>query len=329
MYWYYKVLFGSVGLAILLLLGFVAYRNVPGLANAFSGGSTDTSVEGVIVPENPADSDTENHGAEPVPPGSQHGTTPAGLDQASVQAVRQLMSVRKLIQEGESKKAREICYEILDDPALQPYSEGWLQTVEELSGINRTMLFTDAPADNKVTYLVSSGDSVWKIAKQHNVTMTMVMKSNGIDPANGNVFPGQALKIFLADWNLQVSKTHRYLLLRDGDRILIGYRIGIGREDRTPVGTFRIDTKETEPAWTYKGIKYDFGHEKNVLGTRWMGLEVTGDTNSLLQGYGIHGTWVPESIGGTESNGCIRMINSQVEELYDIVPYNTPVIIKE
>ena len=32
------------------------------------------------------------------------------------------------------------------------------------------------------------------------------------------------------------------------------------------------------------------------MGTRWMSLSATGDTPKL-RGYGIHGTWEPETIG--------------------------------
>jgi len=46
-----------------------------------------------------------------------------------------------------------------------------------------------------------------------------------------------------------------------------------------------------------------------TLGTRRLDL---GD------GYGIHGTDVPSSIGHSVSHGCVRMLNSDVEQLYQI-----------
>lgn len=57
------------------------------------------------------------------------------------------------------------------------------------------------------------------------------------------------------------------------------------------------------------------------FGTRWLGLNVPWGT------YGIHGTNRPELIGKYVSNGCIRMRNADVEQLYDLVPVGTPVII--
>lgn len=55
-----------------------------------------------------------------------------------------------------------------------------------------------------------------------------------------------------------------------------------------------------------------------VLGTRRLEL---GD------GYGIHGTDAPESIGRSVSHGCVRMLNEDIERLYPLVPIGTPVYI--
>lgn len=57
---------------------------------------------------------------------------------------------------------------------------------------------------------------------------------------------------------------------------------------------------------------------QGVLGTRRLDL---GD------GYGIHGTDTPESIGHSVSHGCVRMYNADVEKLYPMVAVGTPVYI--
>lgn len=74
----------------------------------------------------------------------------------------------------------------------------------------------------------------------------------------------------------------------------------------SPVGTWKITNKGE---WT-KGF-----------GTRWMGLNVPWGK------YGIHGTNKPLSIGSLSSQGCIRMYNKDVEELYNKLSIGTPVII--
>jgi hypothetical protein len=57
---------------------------------------------------------------------------------------------------------------------------------------------------------------------------------------------------------------------------------------------------------------------KGVLGTRRL---VLGD------GYGIHGTNAPETIGRSVSHGCVRLRNEDIEKLFDMVAVGTPVYI--
>jgi lipoprotein-anchoring transpeptidase ErfK/SrfK len=45
--------------------------------------------------------------------------------------------------------------------------------------------------------------------------------------------------------------------------------------------------------------------------------------------YGIHGTIEPKSIGTQASEGCVRMLNKEVEELYSLVPVGTKVTIQD
>jgi len=47
----------------------------------------------------------------------------------------------------------------------------------------------------------------------------------------------------------------------------------------------------------------------------------------LGDGYGIHGTDAPASIGRGASHGCVRVRNEDVETLFRIVPVGTPVYI--
>ena len=97
------------------------------------------------------------------------------------------------------------------------------------------------------------------------------------------------------------------------------YPVGLGKiSTPTPVGYFSVLTKEEHPTWVDPG---DSGNtipsgESNPLGYRWM--QVWGN-------YGIHGTNHPESIGSYVSNGCIRMKEADVEEVYDYVSVGTPV----
>lgn len=347
MYWYYKVLFGLVAVAFVALIGWSLRGFLPDLPA--DDGDRDGMEHVDVVPTPPplavapASQPAASSGA--VEPGSSGQSRPAAGSSSGVATRRpaatasndpDIVSLRQTLDQAQGQltannpvAARAIVEELLQQGTYERFSEPWIQAAELLGKINAEIMLSDVPAPEKVTYTVERGDSVWRIAKKLNVTMPMVMQGNSIDPSDPKVFPGQTLKIYKGDWNVLVSKSHYLMQLRDSDRLVKIYHVGIGRQDRTPIGQFRITTKERDPIWHFRGKQYPFGHPENVLGTRWMGLEPVGDTNALLEGYGIHGTNDPTSIGGSESNGCIRMLNEQVEELFEIVPYHTPVIITD
>ena len=98
------------------------------------------------------------------------------------------------------------------------------------------------------------------------------------------------------------------LTLFDGTEPLRQYPVAMGKyETPTPVGNWEIISKDIKPA--------------DMLGTRWMGLDIPYGM------YGIHGTYATHSIGSFASHGCIRMFNHDVEEIFPMVENGTPVTI--
>ncbi len=96
----------------------------------------------------------------------------------------------------------------------------------------------------------------------------------------------------------------------------------------TPVGTWKVIDKRENPTW-YNPALDSWGADlppviapgpNNPLGTRALYL------NS--PGIRIHGTSNSASIGTYASHGCIRMLISDSEELYPLIPIGTRVIIK-
>jgi lipoprotein-anchoring transpeptidase ErfK/SrfK len=85
------------------------------------------------------------------------------------------------------------------------------------------------------------------------------------------------------------------------------------------VGNFKIVNKLINPPWFKAGAVVPPESPDNILGSRWMGFNLTG--------YGIHGTTEEETIGRQITQGCVRMTNSEVEELFAIVPTGTEVTI--
>ena len=117
---------------------------------------------------------------------------------------------------------------------------------------------------------------------------------------------------------LVINKTKRILTLYENKMIIKKYPVAIGNPPSlTPDGKFTIVSKVVNPAWGGGGYAKPVkgGIPANPLGYRWFGLSYkSGDD------LGIHGNNSPYSIGKNVSHGCIRMINSDVEQLFEIVP---------
>jgi lipoprotein-anchoring transpeptidase ErfK/SrfK len=90
----------------------------------------------------------------------------------------------------------------------------------------------------------------------------------------------------------------------------------------TPEGLFTVTVKAENPYYRKQNIPG--GAPDNPLGTRWIGFNARGTDGRV---YGIHGTNNPASIGKYVSQGCVRMYNHDVEQLYEKVPVGTKVLI--
>lgn len=123
---------------------------------------------------------------------------------------------------------------------------------------------------------------------------------------------------------LVINKSSNTLYHLKGKDVIMKYPVATGKNaSYTPEGQFSIVVKSVNPSWGGLGGKYKpikGGASNNPLGKRWLGLSVGGGGK-----YGIHGNAAPGSIGTYASLGCIRMNNSDVEYLYDLLPKGTNV----
>ena len=218
------------------------------------------------------------------------------------------------VKEGNLLEAQKMYAGFIDEHADSKYIE---DVQEELERISMKILFSPVETEDSVIYTVKHGDNLRKIAKQHNTTVELLMKSNGL--TSDLIHPGKRLKVTKAAFSIMADKSQNLLMLKADDRILKVYKVSTGFDGNTPTGEFKIVNKLIDPTWFKAGAVVASGSPGNILGTRWMGLTV--------EGYGIHGTTEPETIGRQITAGCIRMLNEDVEELYTIVPVGTEVTI--
>lgn len=192
--------------------------------------------------------------------------------------------------------------------------------------VNVKLFLSEIPSEYKKTYVIQPGDSLDRIARKNGTTVDLLRKMNGIE---GNlIYPGARLFVPAAPFLVEVDKSDRKLDLTINGQLFKRYAVGVGRYGKTPVGTFFTVVHQENPDWTPpSGGIVKFGDPRNVLGTRWMSFE--DKVRPELKGFGIHGTSARDSIGGETSNGCIRMLNEDVEEVFMLIPRGTKVVIQE
>jgi len=236
-----------------------------------------------------------------------------------------ILEAERLESSGKYIEGRNIYKNILTKK-MSPQN---LNTIQEKYGeINIKLLLTPLDFEGKEPYVVKSGDSLDKIARKFGTTVDLLQKSNMVDNPN-RIKVGDRYKIFNGKFKIKINKNSRELFLFLNGEFLKKYPITIGKFDKTPSGTFKVYDKQKFPVWWHPdGRQIPYGDPENILGTRWMAIKATGDTLNV-SGYGIHGSADGSAMGKAESAGCIRMKNSDVEELYMIVPNSVEVSIIE
>jgi lipoprotein-anchoring transpeptidase ErfK/SrfK len=190
----------------------------------------------------------------------------------------------------------------------------WQKKAEDL---NIKILFSPLITNKSILYEVKPGDTLTKIAKEFNTTIELIMKSNNL--SSDKIVPGRKIKVWTAAFNIFVDKSQNTLILKSQDEFFKTYTVSTGANNSTPVGHFKIVNKLVDPPWFKAGAVVAPNSPENILGSRWLGLDVSG--------YGIHGTTEPQSLGRQVTQGCVRMANTEVEELYSIVAVGTEVVV--
>lgn len=189
-------------------------------------------------------------------------------------------------------------------------------------------------------------------AAYYNTSRHFIARSlnNSLDYFSQKVEMGNKFNVFKRDkkieFHLALDISHLqlalfYLDLDTHERVLLKvYPVGVGRLDPTkpsqtvtPLGVYQLGEKVA----VYKPGVMGFFHDKKtemiqVFGSRWipLGEEIEG-CSEPGKGYGLHGApWIIDTatgklvenvhcIGKYESDGSIRLLAKDIEELYAIV----------
>ncbi|MCF3641486.1 L,D-transpeptidase [Rhizobium sp. TRM95111] len=133
-----------------------------------------------------------------------------------------------------------------------------------------------------------------------------------------------------------IDTNNKFLYYIESNNRATRYGVGVGRDGFGWSGVVKVGRKEEWPSWTppaemrrreaAKGRILPVTQEggvDNPLGARALYL-FKGGRDTIFR---IHGTNQPWTIGQNMSSGCIRMMNKDVEHLYERAGIGTKVIV--
>lgn len=203
--------------------------------------------------------------------------------------------------------------------------------------------FTIPPSGDDIvgqnyTITVKKGDSLTTIRQKHEVSYDELLEANPkinfyrIRVGQIVVIPKQyILPKFRRGIVINIPELRLYYFTPDGQNVYT-FPVGLGREDwRTPLINAIVTGKEPNPAWHVPNSIRQYVLAKT--GENLPEVVPPGPKNPLgkyalhlsVDGYLIHGTNAPTSVGTFISSGCMRLMRDSIEELYNDVQVGTPV----
>lgn len=241
------------------------------------------------------------------------------------------------IESGNMLEGRKILNAALTSKTLPPAQSNAVKA--KMREVNQTIVFSRTLYSSDEfggTYKVQPGDSFQKIGGKHEVPWELLVRINGIDPKR--LQAGKTIKMVKGPFHAVVDKSDFALDLwigppeEAGSMYVTTYNVGLGADDSTPTGTWIVTGKLKNPAYYSprgEGV-FQPDDPKNPLGEYWLSLEGIDGKAVGAQSYGIHGTIEPDTIGKQASMGCIRLLNEDVERVYEMLAEGkSTVIVRE
>lgn len=233
-----------------------------------------------------------------------------------------LKDAEQCVSEGKIVAARNTLNDVLNmamEDSLRQQVKQQLQALANDWLFSRTVQFGDNLCTN---YKVESGDLLSGIAAKHKVPYKFLMKINNIT-SEKSLRAGQIIKVVNGPFHAVAYLSSYTMDLYLQNIYVKSYKVGIGRVDKpTPIGLWRakVGGKLIKPVWTdpESGRTYKSDDPDYPLGSGWIALEGLDSRTQNISGIAIHGTKDEASIGTKSSQGCIRLYNGELTELYDM-----------
>jgi lipoprotein-anchoring transpeptidase ErfK/SrfK len=237
-----------------------------------------------------------------------------------------LQSGMDMLARNELVEGRLLLSEALLAGRLNAEDRQWAR--DRLTELNQRMVFSPeiVPGDPfAMAYAIESGDALSRLPRKLGlqVDWRMIQQINRIALPH-RIRVGQRVKLITGPFHAIVDKSdyRMDILLGEGrEQVFVcSFPIGLGEYNSTPEGRFRVkrQSKLINPQWTNPRTRelYLPDDPDNPIGEHWIGLEGAEAHLEQVEGYGIHGTIEPNSIGQQASMGCVRMRADDIAIVY-------------
>jgi lipoprotein-anchoring transpeptidase ErfK/SrfK len=193
------------------------------------------------------------------------------------------------------------------------------QTLKPFLEETAEKIFASAEHQFGEPHLVQYGETLEQIGREYEVPWQYLARLNGITPSK--LQAGQQLKVVRGPFGAVVDLSAFTLTVHAHGWYVRDYRIGIGRDGKTPIGRFQIREKLENPVWyDPDGGVMEADDPENPLGEYWLGLG-----NHI----GIHGTIDPASIGRAASRGCIHLADDDIRDVFELLCTGADVTVRK
>ncbi len=211
------------------------------------------------------------------------------------------------------------------------FSYAWVYAGQVLTIPGRAV---STPPTASGTYVVKRGDTLFSIARRHNVSVAALRAANSL--TTNLIYVGQSLSIPGAQktpspnpvqptpipghgsqgekW-IDVNLTTQTVTAYEGQTPVLTSLASTGtRYTPTVVGTFKIYVKYTSTRMT------------GGSGASYYDLPNVPYTMYFYKGYALHGTYWHNNFGTPMSHGCVNLPTSNAEWLFNWAPVGTQVV---
>ncbi len=242
-------------------------------------------------------------------------------------ALADFASGMRLLRDGLGVEGRQRLSDALGSGGLDEARAGEVRAA--LSQLSETLVFGSGVAQRDPfarEFIIPERGVLAKIAQNqtNGLHWKFLARINGISNPN-RIRSGQRLKLLDGPFHAVVDKSAYRLDLwmgQENDRVYVrSFNVGLGRDNRTPEGQFQVSSRVENPQHTdpETGKVFDKDDPLNPVGEHWIAIKGTEPATEKLSGFGLHGTIEENSIGRSESLGCVRMLPDDIALLYEVL----------